>query len=88
MVTTRLDMRWDKSIKAKAEKASALRGQNLTAYIVNLVNEDATRVIAQHENIIVKDDIFDRFMDACAEARQPNKALREAVTFTRNKGIK
>ena len=50
--------------------------------------ENATKVIAQHENMTIKNDIFDRFMNACVEARNPNKALVDAVTFTQKQGIK
>ena len=89
MATTRLEVRLEEKIKAKAEKASVLLGaKNLTSYVVNLMEKDATKVIAKHESMTIKDDIFDRFMDACAKARKPNKALLDAATFTKNQGIK
>ena len=38
MATTRLDLRLDEEIKAKAEKASALLGlKSLTQYVVRLI---------------------------------------------------
>lgn len=86
MNTARLDMRLDQEIKHKAEKASALLGmRSLTEYVVRLMDEDATRVIAQHENITVGDDVFALFMDACEKAGGPNPALREAVACTRER---
>jgi len=89
MATARLDMKLDLEIKQKAEKASALLGmRSLTEYVVHLMDEDASRVIAQHESITVSDDVFDRFMHACEKAEQPNKALREALIFTRKQVIK
>lgn len=88
MATARLEVRLDENIKAKVEKASALLGANLTSYVVNLMDKDATKVINRHENMTIKDDIFDRFMNACAEARKPNKALLDAVAFTKDQGIK
>jgi uncharacterized protein (DUF1778 family) len=89
MATARIDMRLDKEIKEKAEKASALLGlRSLTEYVVRLVEEDATKVIAEHESITVSDDAFDEFMQACTNAHPPNQALRDALTFTREKGIK
>jgi len=89
MATARLDMKLDLEIKQKAEKASALLGmRSLTEYVVHLMDEDASKVIAQHESITVSDDVFDRFMHACESAEQPNKALREALDFTRKQGIK
>ena len=63
-------------IKAKAEKASALLGlKSLSEYIVRLIDDNASHVIAQYESITVEDDIFDRFMSACKEAQKPNKVL-------------
>lgn len=65
MATARLDMKLDQVVKDKATKASALLNKrSLTEYIVQLVDEDATRVIAQHESITVNDNIFDRSFPA------------------------
>ncbi|MDX1251000.1 MAG: DUF1778 domain-containing protein [Gammaproteobacteria bacterium] len=89
MATTRFDMRLDENLKAKAEKASALLGmKSLTEYVSKLMEEDASRVIAQHETITIENDLFDQFINACDKAKRPNKALRDAVTFTRKQGIK
>ncbi len=89
MATTRFDMRLDQEIKAKAEKASALLGvKSLTEYIVKLIDDNATQVIAQHESIVVENDIFDRFISACEKTKKPNKALLDAASFTREQGLK
>ncbi len=89
MATARLDMRLDEEIKKKAEKASALLGlPSLTEYVVRLMEEDSNKVIAEHESFTIKDDVFDRFMNACENAKQPNQALRDAVAFTREQAIK
>ncbi len=89
MPTARLDMRLNEEIKAKAEKASALLGlRSITEYVVRLIDDNATQVIAQHESITVENDIFDRFMSACKKAQTPNKALLDAATYTKKQGIK
>ncbi len=89
MATARYEMRWDEEVKRKAEKASALSGfKNVKDYLVDLVEKDATKVIAEHESIMLEDDVFDRFTAACTKARKPNKALREALKFTRKQGVK
>ncbi len=89
MATTRFDMRLDEKVKAKAEKAAALLGlKSLTEYVVRLMDENASRVIAEHSSITVENDVFDRFMHACEEARKPNSALLEALAFTREQDIK
>ena len=88
MATTRLEVRLDQNIKAKVEKASALLGSDVTSYVVSLMDKDATKIINRHQSIILKDDIFDRFVNACEETRKPNKALSDAATFTKSQGIK
>lgn len=89
MATARIDMRLDEEIKAKAEKASALLGlRSLTEYVVRLMDEDSTRVISEHSGMIVEEDIFDRFMNACEDADAPNKALIEAKNYTDKQNIK
>jgi len=84
MATARFDMRLDERIKTKAEKARALLGvKSLSDYVAKLIDDDATRVIAEHEGVILNDDVFDRFIKACEEARKPNNALLDAVAFAR-----
>ena len=87
--TTRLDMRLNSRVKSMAERASALLGKaSLTDYVVSLVEADAQRVIDSYANMAVEDNLFDAFMDACENVRQPNKALLDAVAYTREQGIK
>jgi len=89
MATARLDIRLDEEIKAKAEKASALLGlKSLTEYVVRLMDEDASHVIAEHEIVTVKNNVFDKFINACVQAEKPNKALFEAAVFTKESGLK
>ena len=89
MATARIDMRLDEEVKAKAEKASALLGmKSLTEYLVRLMDDNATQVIAKHESMVVENDIFDRFLNACEDAARPNQALVDAAARTRELGIR
>ena len=89
MATARFDMRLDEEVKAKAEKAAALLGmKSLTEYVVKLMEDDANQVIAEHESMLVEDNIFDRFLDACEETNRPDQALVDAVARTREAGIR
>jgi uncharacterized protein (DUF1778 family) len=89
MATARMELRLDKKLKEKVAKASALLGmKSTTEYVVNLMEENATKVIAEHGSIVVKDDIFDLFMNACEKAHKPNKALREPAAYTKKQVIK
>ena len=89
MATARMDLRLDETVKAKAAKASALLGMRSTSeYVASVMNEHATKVIEQHESMTMKDNVFDVFIDACIKVHKPNKALRDAVIFSEDKGIK
>ena len=83
MATTRIDMRIDETVKAAAEKAAALEGMSLTHYIGQLIEKDAQRVIKAHGLVVLKDDVFDRFIQACDAAEAPNQKLREAKAFAK-----
>lgn len=88
MTTARLDLRIDDTIKSKAEKAAALLGlKSLTEYVVKLMDENASKVIAEHQSITVKDDIFNQFMLACDHAQSPNNTLKKALQFSREQGF-
>lgn len=88
MPNTRLDIRLDQEIKQKAEKATALLGlKSLTEYVTQLMDQDASEVIAQHEKMVIADPVFDRFMQACDSLSQPNAALCEALAFTKEQGL-
>ncbi len=89
MATARLDIRLDEEIKMKAEKASALLGlKSLTEYVVRLMDEDSSQVIALHESMTVTDNVFDQFIAACDQAQAPNTALLEAAAFTKTSDFK
>jgi len=89
MTSTRIEFRLDEKLKAKVEKASALSGaKSVTEYVLKIMDEHATSVIAQHESMVVKEDIFDYFVDACEKAGKPNKALRDAAAYTKKQGIR
>ena len=89
MATTRIDMRIDETVKAAAEKAAALEGmKSLTDYIVQLIEKDSQRVIEAHGEIVLKEDVFDRFIRACDAVNAPNKKLREAKALANRHGIR
>lgn len=89
MVISRLGIRLDKQAKAKFEKASVLLGhKSLTDYVVSVLNENSTKVIDQYESVIVENDIFDRFINACNKAGKPNHALASAAKFVEEQGFK
>jgi uncharacterized protein (DUF1778 family) len=89
MATARLDIRLDEKVKKRAEKASALLGfSSLTEYIVRLMDSDSQRVIRENEGLILGNDAFDSFMEACETASEPNEYLRKARMAAGESGIR
>jgi uncharacterized protein (DUF1778 family) len=88
MATSRISICIDDEIKAAAEKAAAHLGtKSLSEYIVRLIERDALRVIHEHESVVLKGDVFDRFMSTCEAADAPNQKLREAKDYAKERGI-
>lgn len=89
MATKNLVMKLENDLYKKAEKASVLLGsKSITEYVARLIDENSTKVIAEHEKITVADDIFDRFMQACSNTKKPNSSLIKAIKFTQKSSIK
>jgi len=88
MATTRIDIRLDESIKAKAEKASALLGsKSLTEFIVRTMDERSSEVLSEYERMTVSNDAFDQFARACERAGEPNEAFRAAASYSKRRGF-
>lgn len=89
MATARLDIRLDDKVKKKAEKASALLGmKSLTEYVVKLMDEDSSKVISEYEGFSLENDTFDKFMEVCEAAAEPDDYLRKAALAAKRSGIR
>lgn len=89
MAKSQISIRIDDEIKVAAEKAAALLGRkSLSEYIVYLIEQDSRRVIREHGSVVLKDDVFDRFMSACESAGAPNRKLRAARDTAKENGIR
>jgi len=85
--STTFRLRFDEQVTAKAEKTSVLLGcKKLTADSV--LNENSTKVSAQHKFMTVENDNFDKFMETCNKASTPNSALTSAAQFSREQKFK
>ena len=84
----RIEMRVSSEFKKLAERASILSGERSTTdYITRLVEQDAKKVILQHQSMTVENDMFDQFISACDQATAPNKALERAANKAKMLGF-
>ena len=74
-VRDRLNCRIDRRIKARAEEAATLLGQDLTAFTETALNEKAQEVLEREERIVLSERDFERFVESINNPQPPTPAL-------------
>lgn len=74
----RIDFRVSPQTKALLTRAAALRGSNLTAFVLESAQERAVELIEQYEKLRLTDRDRDRLLGALDHPPAPVGALREA----------
>lgn len=64
---SRIDMKIDLETKLLAERAAAACGQSLSAYLYSLIRKDAPQVLAEQQQIIITNQQYDAFIQACEQ---------------------
>jgi len=77
----RIEMRVNADIKVLAERASAAAGfATLTDFLVQLIRENAPKILNDETSIYASNEQFDRFVSACQDtSRKPSKRMMEAA---------
>jgi len=76
----RFDARLPKEQKQFFEKAAYLGGyRNLTDFIVRVVQEKATEIIKEKEQVIVSERDSQIFFDAITNPQKPSETLKDAL---------
>lgn len=89
MTNLRINTKIDEKVKKTAQAAAAIRGmKSLTAYVVHLIEKDASRVLKNHEPIKLSNDEFEHFIAVCNSTEGPNRKLLEAGRIVKAQGIR
>lgn len=77
----RIEMRVDPNIKKLAERASVTLGfASLTEYVTQLIRENAPKVLEEETSIVLANDQFDRFVEACNDTElKPSQRILDAA---------
>ena len=75
----RIEIRVEKSIKELIEKAAALLGQSISAFVVSKSVSDAQQVINDHSRTQVSLADWKRFQEILSNPPPPNEALKKAA---------
>ena len=73
----RIDFRVDPGTKALLVRAAALRGSNLTAFVLESAQERAVELIEQYERLKLTNRDRGRLLGALAEPPRPVATLRQ-----------
>lgn len=78
----RLEVRVTPEQDALVRQAADLEGITVTAFVLDTVTTRAKRVVKQHQDLVLSNDAFDRFI---AELDKPAKPVPELVeVFKKN----
>jgi len=88
VINERYEMRISSHSRIRWERAKVISGfSTLKDYLTHLADQDAERVIEKHEKMTLSNDVFDRFVNACDKASQPNFALLAAAKSAKEQGF-
>lgn len=72
----RLEVRISPEQDALIRQAASLEGSTVTAFVLDTVTSRARRVVKQHQDLLLSNEAFDRFI---AELDKPAKPVPELV---------
>lgn len=81
----RIDCRVNNESKELFARAAKISGLSITSFVIEAARERATRVLSEHERLVLNDTARDVFMNALANPPAPNAKLRAAAKKYANK---
>ena len=76
---TRINLRASPEAKALIERAAALMGTTVSAFMLQNAYDAARRVVAESDTLTLSQKAFDEFVVACEKPAKPTKALRDLM---------
>ncbi len=74
--SARINLRTSQEAKSLIERAAALMGTTVSAFMLQNSYEAAQRVLLQNEAILLSEKAFLAFVETCEQAAPPNAALK------------
>lgn len=76
---TRINLRTSPEAKALIERAAALMGTTISAFMLQNAYEAARRVVAENDTLTLSQQAFDEFIAACEKPEKPTQALLDLM---------
>lgn len=77
---TRINLRTSPEAKALIERAAALMGTTVSAFMLQHAYEAARRVVADNDTLLMSQQAFEAFAYTCENPPPPNAALRQLLS--------
>lgn len=76
---TRINLRTSPEAKAMIERAAALMGTSVSAFMLQHAYEAARRVVADNDTLLLSQQAFEDFVNNLENPKPPTDALRQLM---------
>ena len=76
---SRINLRASPEAKAMIERAAALMGTSVSAFMLQHAYEAARRIIANNDTLLLSEQAFEAFVEQLENPPPPNDALRQLM---------
>ncbi len=77
--SARIALRTTRTVKRAIERAAALNGQSVTDFVVTKAYESALETLNRHDQMLLRGDDRDAFIDALLKPPAPSARLKAAA---------
>lgn len=77
--SARINLRTSPEAKRMIERAATLMGTTVSAFMLQHAYEAARRVVADNDTLLLSQQAFEAFVDACENPPEPSEALRKLM---------
>ena len=76
-----IEIRMSKEIRQLLRQAAAIEGVDLASFVLEAALEEARKVLAQHETIVLTNAGMAALAEVLTNPRQPTQAMRDLMTL-------
>ena len=73
--SARINLRTSPEAKALIERAAAIMGSTVSSFMLQNAYEAARRIVADKDTLMLSQEAFEAFIDACERPAEPTQAL-------------
>lgn len=79
--SARINLRTSPEAKALIERAAAIMGSTVSSFMLQNAYEAARRIVADKDTLMLSQEAFEAFIDACENPAEPTQALIDLMAL-------